>query len=67
MKLSKLKKLTKLPKLKIRTNQKAEKMEEEGDNRNPDAKRVAELEIQHFDESKSVGKNYIAFIAFIQF
>jgi hypothetical protein len=40
-------------------------MEEEGDNRNPDAKRVAELEIQHFDESKSVGKNYIAFIAFI--
>jgi hypothetical protein len=31
-------------------------MEVEGDNRNPDAMKVAELQIQYFDESKSIGK-----------
>ena len=39
-------------------------MEEEGDNRNPDAKKVAELEIQHFDEPKSVGKKLHFFYYF---
>ena len=39
-------------------------MEEERDNRNPDAKKVAELEIQHFDESKSVGKKLHFFYCF---